>query len=145
VVPLGRLINEDSRKPIGDFAGIKARDWLLLEPSGWSDGVYPLKIRYSPLEVGDTIRAAGRSLAGRYDRDPTLRPRRVFRVQENYYYVQPLDPAEDPGQTSGSPVIGENGYLVGLVSGAVGRVVVIAGVRYLQDQFERYGIPYQLQ
>lgn len=145
VVPLGRLINEDPGEPVGDFAGIKSRDWLLFEPAGWSEGVYPLKVRYTPLEVGDTIHAVGRNLAGRHDRDPTIRPLRVFRVEPTYYYVQPLNPALEPGHTSGSPVIDENGYLVGLVSGAVGRLDVIAGVGYLESQFERYGIPYQLR
>jgi len=42
-----------------------------------------------------------------------------------------------------SPVIDGNGYLVGLVSGAVGRLGVVAGVEYLRSQFDRYGVAYR--
>jgi hypothetical protein len=65
------------------------------------------------------------------------------RVFPAYYYVQPLDRSIDPVQTSGSPVIDANGYLVGLVSGAVGQLGVVAGVEYLRSQFDRYGVPYR--
>ena len=50
----------------------------------------------------------------------------------------------DPTQTSGSPVIDANGHLVGLVSGAVGRLGIVAGVAYLRQLFDRYGVPYQV-
>lgn len=142
-VPTRRLINEDPREPIGDFASLKDRDWLIFELADGLDGLYPLKIRYAPVERGETVRAVGRSLSGRHDREPTISPLRVFRVASTYYYVQPLEPWLDPSQTSGSPVIDENGHLVGLVSGAVGRLGVIAGVDYLRSQLERYGVPYE--
>jgi hypothetical protein len=139
-----RLVNADPTEPVGDFASIKDRDWLVFELDGWSDGVYPLKVRYTPLEVGETIYAVGRSLAGRHDPDPAPSPLRVYRAAGTYYYVQPLDPSVDPEHTSGSPVIDENGYLVGLVSGAVGRLGVVAGVAYLRQLFDRHEIAYRV-
>lgn len=139
-----RLVNVDPDEPVGDFASIKDRDWLVFELDGWSDGVYPLKVRYAPLEAGDTVYAVGRSLAARHDPDPVPSPLRVYRAAGTYYYVQPLDPSVDPEHTSGSPVIDENGYLVGLVSGAVGRLGVVAGVAYLRTVFDRHDIAYVL-
>jgi hypothetical protein len=138
-----RLINADPAEPIGDFASIKDRDWIIFELDGWSDGVYPLKVRLSPLEPGETVYAVGRSLDGRHDPDPVPSPLQVFRAASSYYYVRPLDPAVDPVQTSGSPVIDANGYLVGLVSGAVGNLGVVAGVGYLKRQLDVHGIPYR--
>lgn len=143
VLETRRLVNADPNEPVGDFASIKDRDWLVFELDGWSKGVYPLKVRYAPLEVGETVYAVGRSLAARHDPDPVPSPLRVYRAAGTYYYVQPLDPSVDPEHTSGSPVIDENGYLVGLVSGAVGRLGVVAGVAYLRQVFDRYDIAYQ--
>lgn len=143
VLPTRRLINADPSEPIGDFAGIKSRDWLVFELEGWTDGIYPLKLRYTPVERGDTIYAVGRSLSGRHDPDPVPSPLRVFRAESTYYYVQPLDRGVDPVHTSGSPVIDENGYLVGLVSGAVGQLGVVAGVEYLRTVLDRHGVEYR--
>lgn len=143
VLQTRRLINADPDEPIGDFAGIKDRDWLVFELGDWSDGVYPLKVRYTPLDRGETVYAVGRSRAERHDPDPVRSPLRVFRAFGAFYYVQPLDPNIDPVETSGSPVIDQNGYLVGLVSGAVRRLGVVAGVEYLRSQLDRHGIPYR--
>ena len=137
-----RLINEDPAEPIGDFASIKDRDWIIFELDGWGDGIYPLKLRLTPLEPGETIYAVGRSLDGRHDPDPVPSPLRVFRSASTYYYVRPLNPSVDPVHTSGSPVIDADGYLVGLVSGAVGNLGVVAGVGYLRQQLDLHGIPY---
>ena len=142
VVPARRLINADPREPIGDFESLKDRDWLIFELADGSGGAYPLKVRWGPLETGEVVYAVGRSLAARHEPDPTPSPLRVFRSTPNYHYVQPLDPDVDPVHTSGSPVIDGNGYLVGLVSGAVGRLGVVAGTGYLRQLLDRHGIPY---
>jgi hypothetical protein len=139
-----RLINADRNEPISDFSGLKDRDWLLFELGAWVEGVYPLKVRYAPLERGEVVYAVGRSLEERRDPDPVLSPLRVYRAASTYYYVQPLDDTIDPRGTSGSPVIDENGYLVGLVSGGVGRLGVVAGVEYMRQQFDRYGVAYRV-
>ncbi|MFO7893203.1 MAG: hypothetical protein R6U63_05690 [Longimicrobiales bacterium] len=145
VVTVRRLMNADSTERIGDFSGLKDRDWLVFELGEWADGVHPLKVRHTPLEPGDTMYAVGRSRAERRDRDPALSPLQVFRGFPTYYYVQPLDPDVDPVDTSGSPVIDDGGYLVGLVSGAVGRLGVVAGVGYLRRVLEWHGVPMSAQ
>jgi hypothetical protein len=137
-----RLINEDPNESIGDFAGIKDRDWLIFELSDWDEGVYPLKVRYTAVKPGEVVYAIGRSRQGRHQPDPVLSPLRVYRTTPNYYYVDPLDPEIDAVATSGSPVTDQNGYLVGLVSGASGKLGVVAGVAYLRYLFDRYGIAY---
>lgn len=139
----GRLLNEDPGEPIGDFAGMKDRDWLVFELDTVPAGLHPLRPRYRPLEPGEAIRAVGRSMEARDDRDPTPSPLRVFRAAGTYYYVQVLDRSVDPVQTSGSAVIDRNGHLVGIVSGSVGELGVVAGVEYLRRLFEEHGIPYE--
>jgi hypothetical protein len=141
---VSQLINEDPSEPVGDLAGIKDRDWILFELDGWSEGIHPLKIRYAPLESGEVVHAIVRTLEGRDDHDPEIRSLRTYRAAGTYYYVEPLDPDADPTATSGSPVIDRNGYLVGLVSGGVGRLGVVAGVAYLRDVFDRFGIEYRV-
>ena len=73
------------------------------------------------------MHAVGRSLQNRRNPDPTPTPLRVYRAFGTYYYVQPLDSEADTAHTSGSPVIDRGGRVVGLVSGAVGRLGVVGG------------------
>lgn len=40
-------------------------------------------------------------------------------------------------------MIDANGYVVGLVSGAVRQLGVVAGVEYLRSQLDRYGVAYR--
>lgn len=137
----GRLLNGDPAEPIGDFGSLKDRDWLVFAIDSVPAGVYPLKIRWTPLEPGEEVRAVGRSLAQRDDRDPVPRPLVVYQAAGTYYYVQSRNPGADPVQTSGSPVIDSGGYLVGIVSGAVGRLGVIGGVAYLRRLLDAHGVP----
>lgn len=136
----GRLLNRDADEPIGDFGSLKDRDWLIFAIDSVPTGVYPLKVRWTPLERGEEVRAVGRSRAQRDDRDPAPRPLVVYQAAGTYYYVQPEGSGVDPVQTSGSPVIDEGGHLVGIVSGAVGRLGVVGGVAYLRRVLETHGI-----
>ena len=136
----GRLVNADAAEPIGDFASLKDRDWLVFALDSVPAGMYPLKVRWTPVERGAVIRAVGRSLRRRDARDPVPTPLVVYQSAGTYYYVQPQRDT-DPEHTSGSPVIDEGGYLVGIVSGAVGRLGVVAGVEYLRRLLDRHGIP----
>ena len=88
--------------------------------------------------------AVDRSLQNRRNPDPTPTPLRVYRAFAADYYVQPLDSEADPAHTSGSPVIDRGGRVVGLVSGAVGGLGVVAGVPYLRRLFHRYDVSYRL-
>jgi hypothetical protein len=138
----GRLLNADPGEPIGDFASLKDRDWLVFAIDSVPDGVYPLKVRWTPVERGARIRAVGRSLRRRDARDPVLSPLVVYQAAGTYYYVQPQRDT-DPQHTSGSPVIDRDGYLVGIVSGAVGRLGVVSGVAYLRRVLEAHGVAYR--
>lgn len=140
-VPVTRLINADPNEPIGSFETLKNRDWLILEIGAVPPGVRPLKVRYETLEPNEVVYAVGRSLTRRDAADPAVYRLQHFRSAGTYHYVRPLHD-RDSEHTSGSPVIDANGYLVGLVSGGVGRLGVVAGVGYLQAQLERYGIAY---
>lgn len=143
VVRTRRLLNADPAEPIGDFSGLKDRDWLIFELERPIPEVHPLKIRLTPIEPGEVVYAVGRSAARRHEPDPSVTPLRRFRAAGTYYYVQPLDPDADPVETSGSPVIDGGGYLVGIVSGAVGELGVVGGVGYLEGIFDRHDVPYR--
>lgn len=133
------LINQDPQEPIGDFNTLKVRDWLVFDVAATASGVQPLRPSSASAEKGDTVYAVGRSLANRYSPDPTIVPLRIYQALGPYYYVQSLDPSADPVGTSGSPVIDGDGYLIGLVSGAAGRLGVVASLEYLMQVLDRYG------
>lgn len=40
-------------------------------------------------------------------------------------------------------IIDKNGYLVGIISGAEGKLGVIGSVNYLKKMFEKYKVEYQ--
>jgi hypothetical protein len=136
----GRLLNGDPEEAIGDFGSLKNRDWLIFAIDSVPAGVYPLKVRWTPLEPGEVVWAVGRSLAERGLPVPTRRPLQVYQAAGTYYYVQPQGSGADPVQTSGSPVIDGGGHLVGIVSGAVGRLGVVGGVAYLRRLLNEYGV-----
>ncbi len=131
VVELGRLLNDDPSEPVGDFNTLKVRDWLVFDVVTRVEGVVPLKVRTTPLRRGEGVYAVGRSRAARGDAEPTVVPMRVVDNPGPYVHVRPMDPDADPVGTSGSPVIDENGHLVGIVSGATGMLGVVGGVGYL--------------
>jgi len=62
----------------------------------------------------------------------------------NYFYVDTIESDGHPEGTSGSPVIDQNGYLVGIVSGAEGKLGVFGAVKYLKGLFDTYGIGYRI-
>jgi hypothetical protein len=139
VVATTRLVNADANEPIGSFENLKDRDWLIFELADVPPGIHPLRIGRTRLEADEVVYAVGRSLTRRDARDPTVYGLQHFQTAGTYHYVRPLH-HRDPEHTSGSPVIDADGYLVGLVSGGVGSLGVVAGVDYLIEQLERHGI-----
>lgn len=134
------LINRDPQEPIGDFNSLKVRDWLVFDVDATGIDVHPLRLRSVPVEKGDTVYAVGRSQANRQSPDPTIFPLRVYQALGPYYHVQSLNPGADPAGTSGSPVIDGGGFLIGLVSGAVGRLGVVSSLDYLMQVLDHYGL-----
>ena len=141
-VVFGDMINKDSYEDIGEFNTLKDRDWIIFHLKSGSNGIYPLKIRTTPLKKGETIYSVGWS-AIQSTEEPLLVAMKVYENMGNYCYISTTSEDVDAHGSSGSPVIDSNGHLVGLVSGAEGDLGVIAAVPYLVSLFEKYGIKYK--
>ena len=141
-VEFGEMINKDSIEETGEFNTLKDRDWILFRLKNGTNGVYPLKIRMTPLEKGETVYSVGWS-AIQNTEEPLLARMQVWENMGNYCYISTPDANVDPHGSSGSPVIDTNGHLVGLVSGAEGDLGVIAAVPCLVSLFEKYGIDFE--
>jgi major membrane immunogen (membrane-anchored lipoprotein) len=128
----GRMINENSEEAVDAFNTLKIRDWLLFEVQDMPAAFTPLKIRKQDLQKNEIIYSIGwpyRQQEGL----PSLVKMQVFTNEGPYYYVNTLTENVDPAGRSGSPVIDTKGYLVGIVSGAEGNLVVIGNVNYLEQ------------
>jgi len=143
-VQLKRLINQDKKEPIGQYNTLKNRDWIIFEVEGDTKDLYPLKIRFSPIEKGELVYAIGWGSLQEDISYPVKVSFRCYQHRGNYYYAKTLTQHVKPGGTSGSPVIDRNGYLVGITSGAEGKLAVIGSIEYLVQLFDRYGVDYRL-
>jgi len=126
------MINKDSYEMVDAFNTLKSRDWLLFDVKDIPEGFTPLKIRSRPALKDEIIYCIGwpyRQKEGL----PSLIKMQVFRNAGPYYYVNTLTQNVDPAGRSGSPVIDVNGYIVGIVSGAEGKLGVICNVSYLDN------------
>lgn len=143
VIAIKRIINADPNEPIGQFNTLKVRDWIIFEFENIRQGVYPLKIRFKPVEKNETVYTVGWGNLQEDNTAPAITEHVCFQQMGKYYYVQTTATDINPEGRSGSPVIDRNGYLVGIASGAEGKLGVFGSVSYLQELFERYGIEYQ--
>ena len=144
VAAMKKLINRDSSEPIGQFNTLKNRDWIIFDIEENADALYPLKIRYTPVQKGEVVYAVGWGDLQK-NKDHPVRMR--FQCQQergNYFYARLLTTGFKPDGRSGSPVIDRNGYLVGLTSGAEGKLTVIGSTLYLKKLFDRYGVDYNM-
>ena len=105
--------------------------------------IYPLKIRYEPLEKDEVVYSVGWSWDEENKKYPNMSKMRIYKVMGNYYYVRTLSDSGSPAGRSGSPVIDKNGYLAGIVSGAEGKLGIIGSVQYLRSLFDDFGVPYE--
>lgn len=128
----GEMINKNSDEMVDAFNTLKSRDWLLFEVDDIPEGFTPLKIRTKPAQEGEIIYCLGWPYKQKKG-SPSLVKMEIFRNAGPYYYVNTLTENVDPAGRSGSPVIDANGYLVGIVSGAEGRLGVICNVNYIVD------------
>lgn len=137
-----QLINTNKQEPIGEFRTLKDRDWIILELDIKNKEIYPLKIRFQPLEKNEVIYAVGWGMNQKDNSFPAVTKLQCYRNEGNYYYVKTISTNTKPHGKSGSPVIDKNGYLVGIVSGAEGNLGVIGSIKYLQKLLDKYGIDY---
>jgi uncharacterized protein YcfL len=133
---LGGLLNEDENENIGQFNTLKVRDWIIFEVAK-TKGLQPLKIRSRALKEGETVYSVGWAM-DQETQVPALIKMKVFKNFGKFCYVQTLTEDVNPEGRSGSPVIDTNGHLAGLVSGAEGRMGVIATTQYLKELLGQY-------
>lgn len=143
-VQVKKLINENKEEPIGQFNTLKNRDWIIFDLKEKTEGLYPLKIRYTPLEKGEIVYALGWGALQKDNTHPVKTTFQCFRSLGNYYYAKSLTKDVKPNGRSGSPVIDKNGYLVGITSGAEGKLVVIGSIQYLKNLFDRHQVDYKM-
>ncbi|MDX1642432.1 MAG: hypothetical protein R3220_12085 [Balneolaceae bacterium] len=143
VITTARMINTNPNEPIGEFNTLKSRDWILFDLQDMRDDLYPLKIRYEPVKKDEIVYAVGWSAGESDNNEPVIIELQCFQPMGNYFYTQTITPNVDPRGRSGSAVIDQNGYLVGIVSGAEGNLGVIGSVDYLREIFNQYGVLYQ--
>jgi len=137
-----RLINANSEEKIGQFNTLKVRDWILFEIDKDQLDLYPLKIRFTPVKTNEIVYAVGWGMKQENKSTPALIKLQCFKNLGDYFYIQTLSTNIQPNGRSGSPVIDENGYLVGIVSGAEGNLGVIGSVNYLKKMFETYKLEF---
>ncbi len=142
IVSVKKLINKNQNEQIGQFNTLKVRDWIVFEIEEKATNIYPLKIRYSPIKTNEIVYAVGWGIKQRDTTKPALIKLQCIDNLGNYYYVKTLKTESQPHGRSGSPVIDKNGYLVGIVSGAEGKLGVIGSVNYLKKMFEKYNVEY---
>ena len=138
-----RLINRDPSEPIGQFNTLKVRDWIIFDLQEKRNDIYPLKIRFTPVKENEIVYAVGWGIKKPKSDYPAVAKLQCYKQMGNYFYVDVLQSDGHPEGTSGSPVIDQNGYLVGIVSGAEGKLGVIGSVKYLKKLFDKYGIEYR--
>ncbi len=137
-----RLINTNPKENIGQFNNLKGRDWIIFELNKKSSGLYPLKIRYTPVKPNEIVYAISWGMGQEENNKPTLIKFQCFKNLGDYFYTQTLTKNINPQGRSGSPVIDKNGYLVGIISGAEGNLGVIGSIKYLENEFKKYNIEY---
>ena len=143
MVLVKRLINRNPEEHIGQFNTLKVRDWIIFEIDKENSNLYPLKIRYSPVKKHEIVYAVGWGTKQKDSSKPALIKMQCFDNLGDYFYTKTLTTNVQPNGRSGSAVIDENGYLVGIVSGAEGNLGVIGSVNYLRKLFDTYKILFE--
>lgn len=117
-VIIDRLINEDPNEKLfnGPENGVLQRDWLVFTTKYVSPNIQPVKLREKPVKVGDKVYLTGNP----YQFDKTLiADGYISKKSGNTLYIKFNEPAIRTaflGGASGSPILDENGQLVGIFS-----------------------------
>jgi hypothetical protein len=139
-VTITRLINKNPNEQIGQYNKLKDRDWIIFELQEQNNLLYPLKIRHTPVKRNEIIYAVGWGVNQKDNSKQALIKMECYENLGNYFYIKPSE--NQPHGMSGSPVIDNNGFLVGIVSGQEGDLGVIGGINYLTTLFDKYDIEY---
>ncbi len=113
---IGKLINEDPNEPLqnGWNNGVLQRDWLVFTTRYVSPGLHPLPLRQEPIRKGERVYMAGNP----YRFDEPIKARGTVVSTEGDLFLITLEGFEKAflGGASGSPVVDEQGRLVGIFS-----------------------------
>jgi hypothetical protein len=142
-IALGKLINSDSLEVVVPFREIKIKDWLVFELKQKDMPAFPLKLRTRPVLPNEVLYSVGWAFDQEDKSVPQLTKMQCYENMGDYFYVRTLTRNVNPKGKSGSPVIDANGYLVGLISGAEGKLGVIASVKSLQREFQKHGLSFE--
>lgn len=117
-VIIDRLINEDQNEKLfnGPENGVLQRDWLVFTTKYVSPNIQPVKLREKPVKVGDKVYLTGNPY--RFDKTLTVEGY-ISKKSGNTLYIKFNEPAIRTaflGGASGSPILDENGQLVGIFS-----------------------------
>lgn len=139
-VIIDRLINEDPNEKLfnGPENGVLQRDWLVFTTKYVSPNIQPVKLRDKPVKVGDKVYLTGNPY--RFDKTLTA-DGYISKKSGNTLYIKFNDPTIRTaflGGASGSPILDENGQLVGIFSNSQldvktgERIVYINSTAYLK-------------
>lgn len=134
-VVIDKLINRDTSEVLsGPRSTITQRDWLVFTTKYTSPNIQPLKPRYSPVKTGEKIRFFGcpyksvNCITAESEAAEIQGNRIIFEMPEGV----------ELGGASGSPVVDENGFLIGILGGSsmtqTGKPALYAiSTQYLRD------------
>jgi len=117
-VVIDRLINEDPKERLERIPS--SLDWLLFTLRKTTDAVQPLRLRFTPLQKGETVYVLG------------------WRYPDEGSVLVSIDALKEntiPG-LSGAPVIDANGNVIGLMSTKAGDLQRLAPASYAGDLLE---------
>ncbi len=117
-VIIDRLINEDPNEKLfdGPDNGVLQRDWLVFSTKYVSPNIQPVRLREEPVKVGDKVYLIGNPY--RFDKTLTAEGH-INKKEGNTLLIKFNDPAIRTaflGGASGSPILDENGKLIGIFS-----------------------------
>lgn len=136
-VVIGHLINEDSSELLfSSENGVLQRDWLAFTTTWISPKIKPLTLSNSPVHAGQRVHMVGNPYAFQ---NPLSVSGTVVSKLGQHLFIK-LDSIESQvlGGASGSPVLNDNGHLIGIFSNSkrnpkTGETIyVINNTEYLQ-------------
>ena len=117
------LLNENKMQRIKhDYRS--AEDWLVFSIKENNSKVKPIKMRETPLKKGETLYVVG------WTRHMTKGGQRVYEYKYlkssgSHFLMKDIVAPEKYGGLSGSPVLDENGLLVGIASGSTFEITAL--------------------
>jgi hypothetical protein len=114
-VVIDQLINADSTEVLeGPQSTITQRDWLVFSTKHVSSNIQPLKPRFTPVRVGERVWYFG---CPYNDRDCVTGESEVIAIEgDRIIFTMPS--GANVGGASGSAIVDQNGFLVGILGGS---------------------------